>query len=93
MRYLDGMMPWTDPTERSVCRGIAMEQVIRDALEAAKSAAKSYSRRPSLAEAEDVDAAWRRILALHEISRWRRRAGPQRPARDARDQQRFAWAE
>ena len=42
-----------------------MEQVFRDALKAAKSAAKSYSRQPSLAKAEEVDAAWRRILALH----------------------------
>jgi len=70
-----------------------MEQVFRDALKAAKSAAKSYSRQPSLAKAEEVDAAWRRILALHKISRWRRLAGPQRPARDDRNQQRFAWAE
>jgi hypothetical protein len=73
--------------------GLRMEQVFRDALEAAKSAAKSYSSPPSLAKAEEVDAAWRRVLALHKISRWRRLAGPHRPAGDARDQQRFAWAE
>jgi hypothetical protein len=52
-----------------------MEQVFRDALEAAKSAARSYSRQPSLAKAEALDAAWRRILALHKISRWRRSPG------------------
>jgi hypothetical protein len=71
----------------------AMEQVFCDAIEAAKAAAKCYSRRPSLAKAEQVDAAWRRILALYNINRSRRLAGPQRPTRDARDQQRFAWAE
>jgi hypothetical protein len=67
-----------------------MEQVFRDVIEAATSAANSYSRQPSLAKAEEVDAAWRRILTLHKINRWRRLAGPQRPATDTRGQQRFA---
>jgi hypothetical protein len=49
-----------------------MEQLFREALEAAKSAAKGYSRQPSVANAEEVDAAWRRIRALHKVAQWRR---------------------
>jgi hypothetical protein len=52
-----------------------MEQLFFEVLEAAKSLAKSYSHHPSLASAEEVDAAWRRIVVLHGISRLRRLAG------------------
>jgi hypothetical protein len=66
------MKTWSDQIARNLCREVAMEQVFRDALEAAKSAAKGYSRQPSVANAEEVDAAWRRIRALHKVAQWRR---------------------
>jgi hypothetical protein len=56
-----------------------MEQMFREALEAAKLVAKSYNHQVSVAHAEAVDAAWQRILALHRIAREPRGARLVRP--------------
>lgn len=52
-----------------------MEQVFCEALEAAKLAVKRYNRQPAVGHAENVDAAWQRILVLQRIARWRRSPG------------------